>query len=38
MKNTKSDGLFSSAVDVTTDGKSTVTTDKNTKVDVRTEK
>lgn len=37
IKNTKSGGLFSSAVDVTTDGKSTVTTDKNTKVDVRTE-
>ena len=37
MKNTESGGIFSSTVDVTTDGKSTVTTDKNTKADVRTE-
>lgn len=37
MENTKDDNIFSSTVNVTTDGKSTVTTDKNTKVDVRTE-
>ena len=37
MKNTESAGIFSSTVDVTTDGESTVTTDKNTKADVRTE-